>query len=710
VVLTIVAALASLVAPFAQEPPPQQPPTFRSGTTAVLLDVVVRDRRGRPVRDVKQGELTVLENGSPREIRSFRLVERTAAGERTAPAAGAESVPDALRYPTLVTFVFDHLSQNARSLARRAALQFVARDLPADHWVAVFGLEQRLHLEQPFTRDTNAVKTAIGRATALATDPKDRLASEQIDRDAAQRSVDAAMTTLTGQRPTANVAAIGAAVSEVQVQEVMSRMTRMIENADMQQRGQSTLYPLMALMKAQGALTGRKALLLFSEGVPIPPNLEEAYRSVISEANKANVSIYTIDARGLDAARSLDASRQMLAHSASNSLSQLVAGASQRPVTMDDVMNSEVAEGALRSDVQDALRVVADETGGALIANTNDLGSILVERVRSDLDSYYEVGYVPAPAPPDGRFRSVEVKIDRRGLAVHSRSGYFSLPDTDTTPLLPYELPMLAAAAATPPPRSFDYGAATFRFDQSPTAVKHTLVLEVPLEHLSFQENRRKGTYSLRFTAMALIKDQAGEVLQRFSESYPLEGPVDRVQALKRGRLRFMRQFTVPPGRYTLVTVARDQATERSSVWSTPLDVVDPGKGLRVSDLAIIRSVDQTAAADAVEDPFRTAGMRVVPNVDRPISKAANDQISAYLTIYPDRGGAVPSLTFEFVRDGAVVGRSAAELPEADENGRIKFVASFPTSMFTPGIYDLRAVATQGDSRVSSQARFTLIP
>jgi hypothetical protein len=207
-----------------------------------------------------------------------------------------------------------------------------------------------------------------------------------------------------------------------------------------------------------------------------------------------------------------------------------------------------------------------------------------------------------------------------------------------------------------------------------------------------------------------LIKDQAGEVLQRFSESYPLEGPVDRVQALKRGRLRFMRQFTVPPGRYTLVTVARDQATERSSVWSTPLDVVDPGKGLRVSDLAIIRSVDQTAAADAVEDPFRTAGMRVVPNVDRPISKAANDQISAYLTIYPDRGGAVPSLTFEFVRDGAVVGRSAAELPEADENGRIKFVASFPTSMFTPGIYDLRAVATQGDSRVSSQARFTLIP
>ena len=56
-------------------------------------------------------------------------------------------------------------------------------------------------------------------------------------------------------------------------------MQRMVETADIQQRGQSTLFPLMALMKAQGTLAGRKALLFFSEGLPIPPSLEEAYRS-----------------------------------------------------------------------------------------------------------------------------------------------------------------------------------------------------------------------------------------------------------------------------------------------------------------------------------------------------------------------------------------------------------------------------------------------
>ncbi len=66
---------------------------------------------------------------------------------------------------------------------------------------------------------------------------------------------------------------------------------------------------------------------------------------------------------------------------------------------------------------------------------------------------------------------------------------------------------------------------------------------------------------------------QTGQIVQRFSESYPLEGPIDRLPALKRGRLRFKRQMWLPPGRYTVWTIARDQATERSSVKTMPLEV-----------------------------------------------------------------------------------------------------------------------------------------
>jgi len=276
---------------------------------------------------------------------------------------------------------------------------------------------------------------------------------------------------------------------------------------------------------------------------------------------------------------------------------------------------------------------------------------------------------------------------------------------------MPYELPMLAAAAADPPPRAFEYRVAAFRFDRSPKGLQHTLVLEVPLEHLTFQENRRQRTYALRFTAMALIKDHAGQIVQRFSESYPLEGPLDRLPALKRGRLRFKRQFWLAPGLYTLWTVARDQATERSSIKVLPLAVVEPAPGVRISDLSIIRSVDQAGdAVDPLDDPFRTGAMRVAPSIGLPISKASNTQVSAYVTIYPDGGTQAPAVTFEFSRDGTVIGRSLAELPPADDAGRIKYVASFPTNAFAPGAYTLRAVATQGGSSASVETPFFLVP
>ena len=179
---------------------------------------------------------------------------------------------------------------------------------------------------------------------------------------------------------------------------------------------------------------------------------------------------------------------------------------------------------------------------------------------------------------------------------------------------------------------------------------------------------------------MALIKVRHGRVVQRFSESYPLEGPIERVPALKRGRIRFKRQFWILPGRYTLWTIARDQATERSSVKSLPLDVPDRSAGIRISELSVIRSVDPAGdAADPVEDPFRTGAMRVAPNLELPVSKAANAQISAYVTVYPGAGGGAPALTFEFVFDGKVIGRSA-QLPSRTP-GRISTSRRFrPTS------------------------------
>jgi hypothetical protein len=373
-------------------------------------------------------------------------------------------------------------------------------------------------------------------------------------------------------------------------------------------------------------------------------------------------------------------------------------------------MNTETAQTALQSDTQGVLEELAKSTGGFLIANSNDLRGGL-ERISGDLESYYEMAYAPQAGPFDGRFRHVEVKVARKGVAVQTRAGYFALPPGDGAPLMPYELPLLAAAAASPAPHAFDYKVAAFRFQQTPRGRQHTLVVEVPTERLTIDEQRKTRRYTLRFSVLALVKDTSGRIVERMSNDYPLEGPIDRLPALRRGQVIFKRQVWLAPGRYTVVTVARDHGSGRDSVQELTIDAPERA-GVRVSSLAVIRRVDQAGPEpDAVEDPFRTGPMRIVPSLDTPISRSATNQISAYIVVYADPAAAdKPALTFEFLEGDRVFGRAAAALPDADAQGRIGYVASFPASGFAPGRYALRAVVRQGAVEDRAATSFTVTP
>src|SRR5574339_530202 len=131
----------------AQQTPPAQP-VFRTGTTAVMLDIVVRDKRGRPVRDLRPDEITVLEDGVAREVKTFRLIEGMPADAAVsaAPVEAGVVQPDPLRRITLVSLVFDHLSQNGRKMALKASQDYLKRPMPPGQWTAVFTLDNRLHM------------------------------------------------------------------------------------------------------------------------------------------------------------------------------------------------------------------------------------------------------------------------------------------------------------------------------------------------------------------------------------------------------------------------------------------------------------------------------------------------------------------------------------------------------------------------------------
>lgn len=103
--------------------------------------------------------------------------------------------------------------------------------------------------------------------------------------------------------------------------------------------------------------------------------------------------------------------------------------------------------------------------------------------------------------------------------------------------------------------------------------------------------------------------------------------------------------------------------------------------------------------------------MRIIPNLDAPISLAANPKLWLFFAAYPAKGAAdTPKMTLEFQRDGQPMGRAAVPLPAADPDGVIRYVGQFPTTRFTPGTYQAKIVLAQAGASCEDHASFTIVP
>jgi VWFA-related protein len=696
---------------FAQQEPAK--PAYETSSSIVLLDLVVRDKKGNPVRDLRPEEVRVTEDGVERTLTAFRLVEGQVSDERVTGPVPSSLQPDPNRQVSLVTMVFDKVLEG-RQTCRQAALDFMANNMQSNVWISVFSIDQRLFLRQAFTQDPYLVKQAIlaatGTTSVAAASLSGAAALQEQHSKEFQSIADQAQAAAAGSQAAPGAATqgeIGSANVMAQMAQMIASSLRFSDSIQRQQQGQSTLYPMLALVKAQSRLAGRKTLIYFSEGLVVPKNLQEVFEATKSEANRANVTVYAVDARGLNSSRDSEAGRSQLLKAAADSQRQILkrgAGA----VTVDEVMIAENAEESLRANVQDTLAELSQATGGFLTANTNNFKPSM-QRIATDIGSYYEAAYVPVNQEFDGKFRKIGVKVTRPDVTVQGRSGYFALPPGEGSALLPFEMPLLTALTVSPEPHAFDFQVGALQFRDTAEGREHVLVFEVPLQGMTFQQDKKKRTYTLRFSLLALVKDPEGRIIERFSDDYPFEGPLDRLDQIKRGNLLFRRPFTLKPGTYTLESVAQDRDSGRTSVVKQPLRVV-PTDGLSASSLVVIRRLDPADADLPVDDPFRLDRMRVVPNLDVPVSLAGNPQLSVYLAAFGAPGSAAPKMMLEFLQGDRLVARARPELPAPDETGRIQYVGTFPTATFTPGRYSIRAVLQQGQSVTETEAPVTVVP
>jgi VWFA-related protein len=387
--------------PAAAKPPEGQVGGLRfmdvAEVTVVNVDVSVTDKR-TPVRGLRAADFEIYQNGKLQEITNFAEYTRTAPA--TAPQPGPTAVPTAApaetpapaateapskREPRFVVLYVDN--ENIMPFNRNRVLTkvtaWVHENLQAPDQAMVVGYQRSLKVLQPFTTNPDdvisalrSVRTYTGGRTEVNSTRKD--IEDFINQNGEQgQNYDQAMDRV-----------------RAFAREQRSNLT-------------FTVRAIQELIAMMSGLPGKKAIIYVSDGLPMTPGLELYYeiqeryrdpsaitqsfeyeatgmfRSLVTSATASGVTFYTIDARGLEADLGIEAENR--------------------------TARSTVAAGVARTNYQDSLIYIAEQTGGLAVVNTNDVSGGL-ERIADDLHSFYSLGYRLVPTGTD-RMHRIEVKV-----------------------------------------------------------------------------------------------------------------------------------------------------------------------------------------------------------------------------------------------------------------------------------------------------------
>ncbi|HXJ96424.1 MAG TPA: VWA domain-containing protein [Terriglobia bacterium] len=701
---------------YSQQPQASAPAQtgIKTATEEVLLDVVVRDKKGHAVNDLKPDDFQILDDGEPKKITSFRLVQ----GGEAISAGGSRTQLDPLRQIRLVTMIFHCYSNDDRRLASSAALDLLKGELPQNVYMAIMAIDHKLEVLQPFTNDPALLKKAIQRATGSqnADFSKDtEIARAQLQEmlgpttgeQSAQGQVDnlAASATAAAQAQNPN----GAAFANVAMAQMLLQMINTEQSTAGMESGRAEIWSLLDAVKEQYRLPGRKTILYFSEGgFVIPQGMEQPFKNVISIANRSNVSIYAVDTHGLTTWSNNQAGIDALNRAAQASRDQqTTTGEAVRP---DQAALIDTSIESTRANTQNTLANLAESTGGALIANTNDLRAPL-HKLAEDIQTYYEISYNPEIKTYDGSFRKITIKMDSSDLRVQARSGYIALPPAlaaGGTVLRPFEVPLLTALGSAELPTAFGFRSTAMHFRGRQNQPVCELVVDVPLANVTL-EKKGADAYEGRLSYVAVLKDSGGAVVKKFENEIPINVPAAKLEALKASHFIYTEHFDLPPGQYTLEAAVLDGEDNKISAQKSSVVMPPPSTALGISSVAVVRTTKDKDSSTENSDPLLIATKVISPTLDPVISKTGTASLPFYVVIYPDKSvAAPPQLVMEFSRNGEVLGSGSPKLGPPDQDGRIQYVAMAPIAQLEPGEFTIRFIVKQGSETAEEKASFTL--
>jgi VWFA-related protein len=378
----------------------------------ITVDVIAVDSHGNAVRNLKEENFQVIEEHlGAQKIARFEFVDTAARAAadgvaQPAPAPGVYSNMPASRLkvpPTVLLMDALNTGTQQQVQIRRDMILFLKK-LPTDTPVAVFLLGHTLHVVQNFTTDPKLLQAAVDKAhrpTDLEANPQDDAESaSNIERNSPLKVPEDVLERL----------------EDFEKEQYMEQIT---------QRVDETASAMLSIAKYLGGYPGRKNLIWFSESFPlwIAPtadfgsqpfegtnNYGEQVRDAAEALTDARVSVYPVDARGLEPSSMYTATQDP-------NIDRRNPGAS-----LGGTLRREDDE---RTQSQATMEEVAEDTGGKTCKNTNDLAGC-VQSALNEGSSYYELAYYPAGAKWDGHFHQITVKTTQKGVKLAYRRGYFA--------------------------------------------------------------------------------------------------------------------------------------------------------------------------------------------------------------------------------------------------------------------------------------------
>ncbi len=553
----------------AQEPPPAQedqqapPVTFRMEVNYVEVDAIVTDENGLPVTDLTASDFQIFEGGEQQEITNFSLVNIPIERADQPLFASAPIEPDVKTNQDsggrLFLIVLDSLHTEGLNALRvkDAAHNFIDRNMGANDLAGIVHMTGRSDLGQDFTRNRRLLKASIDKFVGEA--PRSTIL-ERMD-----RYNQLGEGSLSIRNP----------VSSVDYQVYDPFTMERISNARTMFSTVGRLAEFMAGVRGR-----RKAMILISEGVPF--DLTDAFtlsrtslaiddfRDLIGSATRSNVSIYTVDPRGLTVNPAISAEIEGFP-SVQNSAQGVLAEAGLNP---GDPGLTPSALAAEQRYSQDGLRTLAAETGGLAAVNTNNFERAF-RRIIEDNSTYYVLGYYPTNERRSGRFRKIDLRLKREGLQVRARRGYYEprgqadteSSETDTSA-------ELRAAMSSPlpmpgiPMRVF---AAPFKGTAPDASVALTVELEAG--RFNYGKEDELSTNSLEINVAVI--DGSSKFVTGAEHKLALRFKPDTLEAIKMRGLRLMTQVQLPPGRYQMRVASAEQEGKTSGTVLYDIEIPD---------------------------------------------------------------------------------------------------------------------------------------